>query len=189
MAANSPEARGGFATDAGQAMGLKKHLAGSPRCVAPPEFCFHKMRTDKGNFPTETFTIREILPTIDASGGRAEEAHGKYAALVGVDVAGGPEHGVFASKALRPEERQQSFGRQTPCGCSHAVEDGKPGSNGGDAGVEGHPTHVTVGAVVQAIHEAGLGSQFYFLQKRLADKGAYGFGPVLSTFPVCLRHG
>jgi hypothetical protein len=146
------------------------------------------MRTDTGNYLTEALPIREILFAIDAPSGCAEEAHGKYAALVGVYIAGGPEHGVFASQALGTKARQQVFRSQIPCGSSHAVEDRKPGSNGRDAGVEGRPIHVLVRATIEAINEARLGSQVHFLQKCLANKGADDIRPVLVAFSDCPRN-
>jgi hypothetical protein len=145
------------------------------------------MRTDAGNFPAEALSIREILPTVEAPSGSAEQTHGKYAALVGVHVAGGPEHGVFASHALGTKACQQVFGSQIPRGSSDAIEDGEPGSNGRDAGVESHPIHVPVRATVEAINEARLGSQVHFLQKRLANEGANSIRPVLATFSDRMR--
>jgi hypothetical protein len=110
----------------------------------------------------------------EAAGGGGEQAHGKDAALVGVYVAGGAEHGGFAGEARGTDAREKGFWREIPRGCADAVKEGEPGGDGADAGQEGGAVHVAVSAAVEAIDEAGLGGQADFIQKRLADERADG---------------
>jgi hypothetical protein len=103
---------------------------------------------------------------------------------VGIHVAGGAEHGAFAGEACGTEQRQQSFWGKIPRGFSYPVEDGKPRSDRLDAGMECRPIHVLVGSAVVAVHEAGLGCQFHFLQKRLADKRAHLIRLIFAAFQI-----
>ncbi len=75
-----------------------------------------------------------------------------------------------------------AWGRQIARGGTHAIEDGKPGSDGLDAGVKGREIHVAMRAVVEAIDEAGLGGQLHLFQQGLADQRAHGVRLVLLAF-------
>jgi hypothetical protein len=118
----------------------------------------------------------------EAAGGGGEQAHGKDAALVGVYVAGGAEHGGFAGEARGTDAREKGFWREIPRGCADAVKEGEPGGDGADAGQEGGAVHVAVSAAVEAIDEAGLGGQADFIQKRLADERADGLRRLFAAF-------
>jgi hypothetical protein len=48
--------------------------------------------------------------------------------------------------------------------------------------MERRPIHVPVRAAVVAVHQSGLGRQFHFLQKRLADKRAHLIRLVFAAF-------
>lgn len=170
------EARCRLSPDSGDAVAQVQRFssrAGSFRRQAPVILLHQALGQD----PAPIQDRRRVPPLLPGQlpQSRAAQAHGKNSPLMGVDPAGGRQHGLLSQLSLPPQGGEELLRSQSP---PHSLPDTpfKVGKQDRRAVQKGKDVHIPVAAAVFPVHQPRLRRHADLVQQAPAGQSGHSLG-------------